>query len=155
MSNTRRNLFKWIAGFGSAVVGTRALAHHTDTHFEDDSAHHIIYQCNSADNEYLSHNLFSIGALLRKYGDDIEIVVACFGPGLNLLGKRPIRPIPIEFQKRVESLAEYGVSFHACGNTMKALRWTKDDLLDISKVVPVGVEDMMLLQEKGFSYISW
>ncbi len=38
-----------------------AAAHHTDTHFEDESTHKIVYQCNQADNEYLTSILFSVG----------------------------------------------------------------------------------------------
>ena len=65
------------------------------------------------------------------------------------------RPIPHELQQRAGSLAAYGVAFHACGNTMKALQWTEKDLLPFAKVVPVGADDIMLLQEQGFAYISW
>ena len=38
---------------------------------------------------------------------------------------------------------------------MKSLNWTEDDLFDYAKVVQVGAVDLMELQEKGFSYISW
>ena len=38
---------------------------------------------------------------------------------------------------------------------MKALKWTEQDLADYAKVVPVGVDDIMQLQEKGFAYMSW
>jgi len=131
------------------------LAHHTDSHFEDESAHKIVYQCNKADPGYLSHILFSVGELIRKYGDDVEIVVACFGPGIHLLAKAPGRPIPFDLQQKASSLAAYGVSFHACKNTMDSLRWTDTSLVDYAKVVPIGVEDIMLLQEQGFSYFSW
>jgi intracellular sulfur oxidation DsrE/DsrF family protein len=82
-------------------------------------------------------------------------VVACFGKGIHLLGKKPGRPIPKEIQERAASLKAYGVAFHACGNTMKGLKWTEEDLVDYAKVVPIGVEDIMLLQEKGFGYFSW
>ena len=34
-------------------------------------------------------------------------------------------------------------------------RYSDENLVDYAKVVPVGAEDIMLLQEKGFSYISW
>jgi len=93
--------------------------------------------------------------MLRTYGDDIELVVTAFGPGVNLLGKRPKRVIPAIHQERAGSLASYGVAFHACGNTMDSLGWTKDDIVDYAKVVQVGAVDLMELQEKGFSYISW
>ncbi len=141
--------------FGASAVSQRVSAHHTETHFEDSSLHKIVYQCNKADPEYIDHILFSCGELLRKYGDDIELVIAVFGSGLHLLGKRPERSISKMQQDRVKSLAAYGVSFHACGNTMKALGWTEKDLLPISQVVAIGVDDLMQLQEKGFSYFSW
>ena len=151
----RRRFVQWLAGAGGLFTLQRAHAHHTDTHFEDASAHQVVYQCNKADPEYLAHILFSVGELIRKYGDDVEIVVTCFGAGLHLLGKEPGRPIREQEQQRAASLAAYGVAFHACGNTMEALQWTQDDLLDFVKVVPIGADDLMLLQEKGFSYISW
>ena len=60
-----------------------------------------------------------------------------------------------EAQQRAASLNSYGVKFHACKNTMDGLGWTDADLVDFAEVVPIGVEDIMLLQEKGFSYFSW
>ena len=81
--------------------------------------------------------------------------MAAFGPGLHLLGKRPDRTVSHIQQQRVGSLSDYGVAFHACGNTMKTLGWTEEDLVDFAKVVPIGVDDIMLLQEKGFAYLSW
>lgn len=132
-----------------------ADAHHTETHFDDESKYKIVYQCNKADSDYLSHILFSVGELIRKHGDDVEIVVACFGPGIHLLGKQPRRPILPVLQQRVTSLSEYGVRFHACKNTMDSLGWTENDIFDFARIVPIGVEDIMLLQMDGFSYFSW
>lgn len=139
---------------GAAIIG-KAQAHHTITHFEDDSKHHVVYQLNKADNQYISSILFSAGELLRKYGDDVEIVIVCIGPGLHLLGKEPGRPIDKIHQERAASLASYGVAFHACGNTMTTLHWGPDALLPFATIVQIGAEDLMLLQEKGFAYISW
>ncbi len=151
----RRRFMQWLITAGGVSLMGATHAHHTESHFEEDSAHHIVYQINKADPKYISHVLFSAGELLRKYGDDIEIVIAVYAEGIHLLGKRPMRPIPLELQQKAASLAAYGVAFHACGNTLKSVRWTKKDLLEFAKEVPIGVEDIMLLQEKGFSYISW
>ena len=155
LNRSRRTLLRYLGLLGGLVTVRAAGAHHTETHFEDASAHRIVYQCNKADPEYLQHVLFSAGELLRKYGDDVEIVIAAFGPGLNLLGRHPLRPIPPELQQRASSLAAYGVAFHACGNTMNSLRWTEKDLFDYARVVPIGVDDIMQLQEQGFAYLSW
>jgi len=154
-NRTRRVALKSLGLLGGLVVARQVQAHHTESHFDDASKHRIIYQCNKADPEYLQSVLFSAGELLRKYGDDVEIVIGVMGPGLHLIGKHPQRPIPHDLQQRAGSLAAYGVAFHACGNTMKALQWTEKDLLPFAKVVPIGADDIMLLQEQGFAYISW
>ena len=155
LSRPRRTLLKATGLLGGLFTLGAARAHHTESHFEDASAHRIVYQCNQADPEYLQHILFSAGEMLRKYGDDIEIVIVAFGPGIHLVGKHPARPIPLELQQRTSSLADYGVAFHACGNTMKSLHWTEQDLLPFAKIVPIGVDDIMRLQEQGFAYMSW
>lgn len=137
------------------VLPLAVPAHHTDTHFGDTTKHKIVYQISEVDPEYIEHVLFSAGALLRKYGDDIHIVITTFGPGIHLLGKNPGRYIKPIHQKRVSSLTSYGVDFHACGNTMDSLGWKKKDLLKDAIVVQIGVDDVMKLQEQGYSYIRW
>lgn len=154
---TKRRQFLSLLGLGGLGLGIgigKAQAMHTDTHFEDRSSHQLVYQCNKADHDYIEHILFSCGEMLRTYGDDIELVISAFGPGLNLLAVHPRRAISALQQERVKSLAQYGVRFQACGNTMKSMHWEEKDLLDVAEVVPIGVEGIMLLQEKGFSYIS-
>ncbi len=150
----RRNFLQVAGLFGAGIVATKVQAHHTDSHFDNSSLHKIVFQCNKVEPDYLGHILFSAGEMLRKYGDNIEIVITTFGRGVNLLGKKPIRPIAKEYQQRAASLAAYGVAFHICHSTMKALNWTKTDIADYAKVVPAGAIDLMELQEKGFSYIS-
>ena len=155
VNKLRRILLRSAGLLGGAVALKSAQAHHTDTHFEDASEHKVVYQCNKSDVEYFEHILFSVGELIRKHGDNVEIVVSAFGPGIHLLGKRPGRPVPRILQERASSLSQYGVSFHACGNTMTSLKWTEEDLLEFAEVVPIGAEDLMNLQQQGFAYISW
>jgi intracellular sulfur oxidation DsrE/DsrF family protein len=154
-NRVRRAFLQAASLFGMGMVASKAQAHHTDTHFEDSSTHKVVYQCNKADPDYIGSILFSCGELLRKYGDDVELIITAIGPGIHLLAKKPGRPIPLVHQQRVKSLAEYGVAFHACGNTLKSLNWTEADLMELASVVPIGADDLMQLQEKGFSYISW
>ncbi len=118
-------------------------------------AHRVVYQLNKADATYQEHILFSAGAMLRKYGDNIKIVIVAIGPGIHILAKNPKRPVSEEIKQRVRSLNEYGVEFHACGNTMMTQGWKDADMLPFAKVVEVGASDLMELQEQGYSYISW
>jgi intracellular sulfur oxidation DsrE/DsrF family protein len=38
---------------------------------------------------------------------------------------------------------------------MKSLGWGPDDMLDFAEIVEIGADDLMTLQEQGYSYISW
>jgi uncharacterized protein len=157
---TKRRQFLSMLGLGSISLGGASLmikdaqAHHTETHFDDQSAHKLVYQLNKADHDYIESVLFSCGEMLRKYGDDIELVISVFGAGIHILAKKPGRPISAIHQQHVQSLIEYGVRFQACGNTMKSLHWTKKDIIDEAQIVPIGIDGIMQLQEQGFSYIS-
>ena len=152
----RRRLLQWLTattGLGLASRSAQAASEHQELFGEPD--HKLVYQFNRADLNYMEHILFSVGAMLRKHGDNIHLVITAIGPGIHILAKQPQRPVPKLIQQRVSSLAAYGVSFHACGNTMKALGWSADDMLEFVDIVEIGADDLMTLQEQGYSYISW
>ncbi|MEJ2646226.1 MAG: DsrE family protein [Gammaproteobacteria bacterium] len=155
----RRSFLGWMAGTaGLFTLSRTARAQHSqgrDTSLFGEPKHKVVYQLNKADHQYVEDVLFSVGELLRKYGDEIHIVVTAFGPGIQVLGKHPERPIPKVLRERASSLSLYGVQFHACHNTMKSLDWDKGDLVDYAIIVPIGADDIMRLQEKGYAYLSW
>jgi len=152
----RRGFLKLLAGaVGGFALSKTAQAEQMTDDFGPPVKHKVVYQCNKADAEYLNHVLFSCAEMVRKYGEEIALVVDCFGPGVQILGKHPTRFISQNIRDRVESLSYYGVSFHACGNTMKSLNWEKEDMVDFAKIVQIGVDDLMKLQEQGYSYVSW
>lgn len=158
----RRLLGGVMAGVGVAALGSKQVSAQTEPggveelHFPgDEPEHKVVYQFNQAELGYQDHVIFSVGEMLRKYGDNIKIVVVAFAEGIHILGKTPGREVKEEIRQRVSSLAHYGVEFHACGNTMKGLKWTEEDLVDFAKVVQVGAADLMELQEQGYTYISW
>lgn len=157
----RRLLGGALAGIGVAALGSNRVSAREesgvdDLHFPgDEPEHKLVYQFNKADLGYQDHVIFSVGEMLRKYGDNIKIVVVAFAEGIHILGKHPAREVKEEIRQRVSSLAQYGVEFHACGNTMQSLKWSEEDLVDFAQVVQVGAADLMELQEQGYSYISW
>jgi intracellular sulfur oxidation DsrE/DsrF family protein len=152
----QRKFLHWL----SILTCLLTISHNTqaeprDADFFGEPEHKLVYQLNKADADYIEHILFSVGAMLRKYSDNIHLVVVAIGPGIHTLAKKPQRPVAELARQRIESLAAYGVSFHACGNTMKSLDWNEEDMLDFAEVVEIGADDLMLLQEQGYSYISW
>ena len=155
LDSQRRRFLRYLGWGGGMLAVNSAHAYHTESHFEDTVSHKIVYQCNKADEDYHQSILFSVGELLRKYEEDVHLVVAAFGPGIQILGKKPTRPVAESVKEKVQSLAEYGVSFHACGNTMTGLKWKREDIMDFAVIVPIGVDDIMQLQEQGFAYMAW
>lgn len=165
-SESRRQALSKLLATGSAVaLGTAAgtaSAHKADGDIDkeerfpgDPAEHFIVYQLNKSDQAYHQHVIGSVGAMIGKYEDNIDIVVACFGSGIHVLGKKPGRPVDDAIKEKVSSLAAQGVRFHACGRTMKALGWTEKDILPFAKIVPVGVADIMELQEQNYAYMAW
>lgn len=162
----RRSLLSKIFVTGGAVAlgvsANTAKAHKSATGEEkeerfpgDPAEHFIVYQFNKSSSEYHQHVLGSAGAMIGKYEDNIDIVIACFAQGIHILAKNPIRPVDAEIKEKVISLAGQGVKFHACGRTLKSLGWTEKDLLPFAKKVDVGVADVMELQEKNYAYMAW
>ncbi len=139
------------------LSGMAAAQAQDDLHFPGDPpAHHVVYQLNESDWEYQEHVLNSVSAMIGKYGDNVEIAVVVIGPGIHLLAKEPKRLVPQVLRERVRNMAEnYGVRFIACGNTMKTIGWTMDDMRPFIEYAEVGAASLMELQEEGFAYIAW
>ena len=153
----RRRLLQWLGtATGLGVASKAAQGNESDDmSLFGEPEHRLVYQLNSADIDYMEHIMFSVGAMLREHGDNIHIVVTAFGPGIHILARRPLRPVPELIHQRVSSLAQYGVEFHACGNTLESLDWGPADIADFASIVEIGANDIMTLQEQGYSYISW
>jgi intracellular sulfur oxidation DsrE/DsrF family protein len=121
----------------------------------EDTNNKIVYQFNKSDQTYQLAVLNTIRNMLRKHGDDIKIVVSAMGPGIHILLKDPGVPVIPAVRDQVESLAFYGVEFHACGNTLVTLHKEDKDVVEFATVVEAGVGDLMELQQQGYAYISW
>lgn len=55
--------------------------------------------------------------------------------------------------EKMDSLSQAGVRFSGCGVAMKNLKIERSDLLSFVTVVPSGVVELALRQEKGYAYI--
>jgi len=164
-SSRRSVLSKLLATGGAVALGataSTAQAHKLESDGEkeerfpgDPPEHFIVYQFNQSEAEYHQHVLGSVGAMIGKYEDNIDIVVACFAQGIHILAKNPARPVDDAIKEKVASLAGQGVKFHACGRTLQSMGWTEKDIHPFAKKVDVGVADVMELQEQNYVYFSW
>lgn len=58
------------------------------------------------------------------------------------------------FANEIEDLSNLGVEFKACENTLQAKNIPHDDILDAAGFVPLGIGEVVLKQEEGWSYIK-
>jgi intracellular sulfur oxidation DsrE/DsrF family protein len=162
VDSSRRKLMGGLALVGGLMTAParaateKTTSSDTKMRFPGDAPENfVVYQLNKADAEYHDHIVFSVGAMLRQYGDNIKIAVVAFGPGIHVLLKSPRRPVTQTVREKIASLHDYGVDFFACGNTLKSLNLGPQDVLPFAPVVEVGASKLMELQRQGYSYISW
>lgn len=122
----------------------------------DPAEHKAVYMWNSNDQAYQTSILNSIQAMIKRYGDNVEIAVVAIGPGMHALAKKPQREVEALNYARVESFAkDYKVRWIACGNTMNTLHWTDADIRPFAEYAEVGAAALMELQEEGYKLLVW
>ena len=84
-----------------------------------------------------------------------RIVVVANGPGIDFMLQGAKDSKGREFSSAVSTLADRGVEFRVCSNTLTTRHLSPDALLMEAKVVPSGVAEAARLQAKeGFVYIK-
>ena len=110
--------------------------------------HFVVFHISSGSEFEQRLVLNNASNLMNHYGPDkVAIEVVAYGPGLRLFFKENVK------SKRIQSLAASGITFSACGNTMRKMGRKKAALIKGIEVVPGGVVRIMELQEAGWVYI--
>ena len=84
-----------------------------------------------------------------------KIVVVTNGPGVDFLIQDAKDSRGREFSSAVSALADKGVEFRVCNNTLTVRNIPASNLLMETKIVPSGVAEAASLQARqGFAYIK-
>lgn len=78
---------------------------------------------------------------------NVAIAVVAIGPGLGMLTAESLAANGVQ-----DALAA-GVEFVACGNSMKAQKLAKEDLVDGVTVSVAGYVEVMKRQQQGWAYL--
>ncbi|WP_458187770.1 DsrE family protein [Haladaptatus sp. NG-WS-4] len=96
------------------------------------------------------HAVANVANLLNDDTTDVEpVALVANGQGIRLVVKG--ESIVAD---RVTSLAEQGIEFKACQNSMEAFNFSTEDLLAGVETVPAGVGELTKLQADGYAYIK-
>jgi intracellular sulfur oxidation DsrE/DsrF family protein len=115
--------------------------------------HRIVYQLDDAGVDKAKFVLGNIRNHVNGVGwqhiEAVELVV--FGPALKSFVVKTIDP---EVRHLLEALQTQGMTFGACGNTMKNFSIALQELPDGSRPIPQGgVVRIMELQDAGYRYL--
>jgi intracellular sulfur oxidation DsrE/DsrF family protein len=83
------------------------------------------------------------------YWNTAKIEVVVHNNGINFMKQDEAR-----FAKEIATLKQRGVVFAVCENTMKQRKIEKTQILQSAVFVPVGLAEIVLRQEEGWSYIK-
>ncbi len=111
--------------------------------------HRIVMQLSSADT--LEHKAMTMNLknLKEGWGDSVQIEVVVHGPGIGFIIKeKSTQP------ETVQELMKKGIEFVVCRNTMKQRNVTEAQIMPNVKFVPMGVGEIVLKQEEGWSYLK-
>lgn len=118
---------------------------------DSDVQHKLVIQVSTDDPLTQKIALNNAVNLQKIYGlDNVKIEIVAYGPGLSLMTSKSKQA------SRVTSLSQSNITFSACGNTMKKIAKKTGklpELLEGVQKVNAGVDRIMILQEKGYSYI--
>jgi len=110
--------------------------------------HAVVFHISSGDAFAQKLVLNNAQNLQKFYGPDkVQIEIVAYGPGLRTLFRENSQ------SKRIQRMADAGIEFSACANTMRSMGRDTHSLNKVAKVVPGGVVRIMELEEAGWTYI--
>jgi intracellular sulfur oxidation DsrE/DsrF family protein len=148
-----------LAAVGLLAIGATGCASLGFGEKQQKVVYHINYDDTKTLNAALGNIKNHINAVCQKgdttpCSEKLDIKVVMHGAGLGLLAQANT---DLDMQQKVISLKKQGVGFAVCNNTLvgKKINY-KNDLFDVSEkdIVPSGVAELAILQQKGYVYIK-
>lgn len=155
MANLLARIF---AAFLLVLAADAALAA-TKTHAVPvKAAHRLLIQVNQNDPDIMNlalNNATNVIEYYRARGEQANIDIVAFGPGLNML-RADTSPVKERIKGMKEMAFPGTLRFSACSVTKKGMENKEGKpiaMLPQASTVPSGVVYMMEQQEKGWSYV--
>lgn len=112
-------------------------------------AHRAVFELTSGDVEVWTGVLNNAENLRKALGASTVVEVVAHGKGLGMVTTTKSGPV----RERMQQLADAGVVFAACENTMQREGVTRADLLPFATTVDSGVAEVVRKQADGWSYV--
>jgi intracellular sulfur oxidation DsrE/DsrF family protein len=144
--------------YGLAIAALAALSFAPASFAADGKAHRVAIQVDQNDPAIMNlalNNATNIIEYYRGKGEDVDVDLVAYGPGLNML-RDDTSPV----KERIKHLKDFAfpgkIQFSACNNTKKGMEKKEGHAISIlpeATIVPSGVVQLVELQEQGWSYV--
>ena len=132
----------------------------TGAHAQDAKPHRVAIQVDQNDPAVMNlalNNAQNVIEYYRDKGEDVDVEIVAYGPGLNML-RADTSPVKDRIAQIASGDATFPskIVFSACNNTKQAMEKREGHPITIipqARIVPSGVVRLMQLEEQGWSYI--
>ena len=148
-----RNIFRLIAAF--AVC----LAAMSSSFAADVKSHRVTIQVDQNDPAVMNlalNNVTNIMEMYKAKGQDVQIELVAYGPGLHML-RDDTSPVKDRLKQISDLSFPSQIKFSACNNTKEGMEKREGHPITIvsqASLVPSGAVRLMELQEDGWSYLK-
>ena len=125
----------------------------------DAKAHRLTIQVDQNDPAIMNlvlNNVTNIMDTYKSKGQDVQIEVVAYGPGLHML-RDDTSPVKDRLKQTSELCFPSRITFSACNNTKEGMEKREGHPIAIvsqAGLVPSGAVRLMELQEDGWSYLK-
>jgi intracellular sulfur oxidation DsrE/DsrF family protein len=129
-------------------------------HAQSGKPHRIAIQVDQNDPAVMNlalNNAENVMEYYRGKGEDVEIEIVAYGPGLNML-RADTSPVKARIAQIANADASFPakIAFSACNNTLQSMEKREGHAITVipqAKIVPAGIVRLTELEEHGWSYI--
>jgi intracellular sulfur oxidation DsrE/DsrF family protein len=124
-----------------------------------ETSHRIAIQVDQNDPEVMNlalNNATNVIDYYRNKGEDVQVEVVAYGPGLNML-REDTSPVKDRIKQLKQLAFPSNITFSACNVTKQGMEKREGHAISIIpqvSQVPSGVVRLMELQEQGCSYVK-
>ncbi len=125
---------------------------------ESTKQHRISIQVDQNDPAVMNlalNNASNVIEYYRNKGEDVQVEVVAYGPGLNML-REDTSPVKDRIKQIKQLSFPSNIEFSACNVTRQGMEKREGHPITIipqASLVPSGVVRLMELQEQGWSYV--
>ena len=111
--------------------------------------HFVVIQLTSNDTLVWKGLMNNLKNLKAGWGDNVQIEVVAHSAGIEMLMISKTTQ-----QQKIAEFKNMGIVFVGCENTMRERKIPKDAIIAEAGFVPMGVGEIIMKQEQGWSYLK-